>query len=199
MPPRPDASPTNKAQHQAHDHVVLHTDGGATITYNDPRRFGFMELWPTASFETYPRLKGLGPEPLSNMFHADYLSAALAGKQAPIKTALLDQSIIAGLGNIYVCEALFRAGISPRRRASTVPGQRAIRLTDAVNSVIDDAIRAGGSSISDFSAADGSLGYFQHQFVVYGREGETCSRCGSTVRRIVQSGRSTFFCSSCQR
>lgn len=183
----------------AHDHVVFHMEGGETVTYNDPRRFGFMELWPAVTFEAYPRLNSLGPEPLSNGFSAAYLDVALAGKAAPIKAALLDQSIIAGLGNIYVCEALYRAGISPKRLSRTVPGARAARLAPAVNAIIAEAIAAGGSSISDFAATDGALGYFQHRFDVYDREGEPCKVCGSLVKRIVQSGRSTFFCSTCQK
>lgn len=182
-----------------HDHVVFHIEGGASVTYNDPRRFGFMELWSTDDFQSYPRLKKLGPEPLSNSFHADYLDAALAGKNTPIKTALLDQSIIAGLGNIYVCEALFRAGISPKRRAATVPGKRTVRLAPAINAIIAEAIEAGGSSISDFANTDGSLGYFQHAFDVYDREGQPCTQCGKAIKRLVQSGRSSFYCSSCQR
>lgn len=182
-----------------HDHVVFHIEGGTRVTYNDPRRFGFMELWPTANFQAYPRLATLGPEPLSNGFHQMYLDDALAGKQTPIKAALLDQSVIAGLGNIYVCEALFRSGISPKRKAKTVPGKRAERLVPAINAVIADAIAAGGSSISDFSAADGSLGYFQHRFDVYDREGDPCKICQSSIKRIVQSGRSTFYCATCQR
>lgn len=183
----------------AHDHVVFHMEGGETVTYNDPRRFGFMELWPAASFEAYPRLMTMGPEPLSNGFSAAYLDTALAGKAAPIKAALLDQSIIAGLGNIYVCEALYRAGISPKRLSRSVPGVRAARLAPAINAVIAEAIDAGGSSISDFANTEGELGYFQHRFDVYGREGEACKRCGAAVKRIVQSGRSTFYCATCQR
>jgi len=183
----------------AHDHVVFHMAGGATVTYNDPRRFGFMELWPTEDLANYPRIKHLGPEPLSNHFNADYLSAALAGKQAPIKAALLDQSIIAGLGNIYVCEALYRSGISPRRKASTIPGARATRLAPAINAVIAEAIEAGGSSISDFASASGELGYFQKAFAVYDREGEACPQCNGPIKRLVQSGRSSFYCGSCQR
>lgn len=183
----------------AHDHVVFHIEGGATVTYNDPRRFGFMELWPAATFMAYPRLTAMGPEPLSNRFSHGYLDEALAGKAAPIKAALLDQKVIAGLGNIYVCEALFRAGISPRRLSRTIPGQRAARLAPAINAVIVEAIAAGGSSISDFAATDGALGYFQHRFDVYDREGQACKSCGSAVKRIVQSGRSTFYCPACQR
>lgn len=182
-----------------HDHAVFHIEGGITVTYNDPRRFGFMELWPVGTFGDYPRLKSLGPEPLSNAFNADYLSAALAGKQTPIKTALLDQAIVAGLGNIYVCEALFRSGISPRRKASSVPGARAERLAPAINAVIAAAIDAGGSSISDFAATDGALGYFQHSFDVYDREGAPCKTCSTPIKRITQSGRSSFYCTTCQR
>ena len=182
-----------------HDHVIFHVDGGHVVTYNDPRRFGFMELWPFADMEAYPRLAGLGPEPLSNEFSHAWLNGALAGKTGPIKSVLLDQRTIAGLGNIYVCEALYRSGISPRRRASTVPGARAARLAVAINDVIREAIAAGGSSISDFKAATGELGYFQHTFSVYDREGEPCRTCNAPIRRIVQSGRSSFYCGACQR
>ena len=182
-----------------HDHVVFHLESGARVTYNDPRRFGFMELWPAAQFQAYPRLMAMGPEPLSNGFSEAYLNAALKGRKTPIKSALLDQSVIAGLGNIYVCEALWRAGVSPRRSAATIPGQRAARLVPAINDVIAEAIAAGGSSISDFASASGELGYFQHSFAVYDREGDACRNCGKPVQRIVQSGRSSFFCSACQR
>ena len=182
-----------------HDHVVFHMEGGETVTYNDPRRFGFMELWRLDALDTYPRLAGFGPEPLSNGFSHAWLNEVLKGKSGPIKSVLLDQRVIAGLGNIYVCEALFRAGISPRRRASTVAGVRAARLTIAINDVIREAIAAGGSSISDFKAASGELGYFQHTFAVYDREGEPCRTCGAPIRRIVQSGRSSFYCGHCQR
>lgn len=183
----------------AHDHVVFHTDGGGMITYNDPRRFGFMELWPTTDFADYPRLAHLGPEPLSNGFHADYLLSALKGKKTPIKAALLDQKLIAGLGNIYVCEALFRAGISPRRSAHSIGSARAERLVAEINAVIAEAIEAGGSSLKDFAAANGDLGYFQHTFRVYDREGAPCPICETPVKRIVQSGRSSFYCGNCQR
>ena len=182
-----------------HDHAVFHIEGGVTVTYNDPRRFGFMELWPAASFDEYPRLKKLGPEPLSNGFNAAYLDKALAGKQTPIKTALLDQAIIAGLGNIYVCEALYRSAISPKRKAATIPGKRAIRLAPAINAVIAEAIDAGGSSISDFTNTEGALGYFQHHFDVYDRETYPCKKCSTPIKRLVQSGRSSFYCSRCQR
>lgn len=182
-----------------HDHVVFHLGSGTIITYNDPRRFGFMELWPTDTFHLYPRLQNLGPEPLTNEFNSDYLTTALSGKQTPIKTALLDQSIVAGLGNIYVCEALYRSGISPKRRAATIRGVRSDRLAHAINSVISDAISAGGSSISDFASTDGELGYFQHHFDVYDREGDPCPKCNKPIKRIIQAGRSTFYCSFCQR
>ena len=182
-----------------HDHVVFDLSNSARVTYNDPRRFGFMELWPAAQFQAYPRLMAMGPEPLSNGFSEAYLNAALKGRKTPIKSALLDQSVIAGLGNIYVCEALWRAGVSPRRSAATIPGQRAARLVPAINDVIAEAIAAGGSSISDFASASGELGYFQHSFAVYDREGGACRNCGKPVQRIVQSGRSSFFCSACQR
>ncbi|MEM7662314.1 MAG: bifunctional DNA-formamidopyrimidine glycosylase/DNA-(apurinic or apyrimidinic site) lyase [Pseudomonadota bacterium] len=182
-----------------HDHVVFHFQDGISVTYNDPRRFGFMELWSTDSFDQYPRLRDLGPEPLSNSFNADYLSAALSGKQTPIKAALLDQAVVAGLGNIYVCEALHRAGVSPRRRASTIGKKRCERLVPAINSIIAEAIDAGGSSISDFASTQGELGYFQHSFDVYDREGTMCRKCRGQIKRIVQAGRSTFYCGSCQR
>ena len=186
-----------------HDHVVfrLKTAAGkaATITYNDPRRFGFMDLAPTAEFNKSRHFKGMGPEPLSDAFTAEALTSALKGRMAPIKAGLLDQGVVAGIGNIYACEALFRAGISPRRRAATVAGQRALRLHAAVVAVLGEAIEAGGSTLRDFAGADGALGYFQHSFDVYGREGEPCPVCAAPVRRITQSGRSTFFCSMCQR
>jgi len=182
-----------------HDHVVFNLENGASVTYNDPRRFGFMELWPAQQFQAYPRLMAMGPEPLSNGFSEAYLNTVLRGRKTPIKSALLDQSVIAGLGNIYVCEALWRAGVSPRRNAATVPGQRAARLVPAINDVIAEAIAAGGSSISDFASASGELGYFQHTFAVYDREGDSCRNCTKPIQRIVQSGRSSFFCSACQR
>lgn len=183
----------------AHDHVVFNVEGGVQVTYNDPRRFGFMELWPTARLSEYPRLAALGPEPLSNGFNAAWLGQVLKGRASPIKAALLDQKTVAGLGNIYVCEALFRAGISPRRKAATVQRGRAEKLAAAINAVIAEAIEAGGSSLRDFAATDGALGYFQHTFRVYDREGADCPACGGPIRRIVQSGRSTFYCPACQR
>ncbi|WP_375283673.1 bifunctional DNA-formamidopyrimidine glycosylase/DNA-(apurinic or apyrimidinic site) lyase [Marinicauda pacifica] len=185
----------------AHDHVVFTLEGGVTVTYNDPRRFGFMTLFATGEEATQPFLAGLGPEPDSNTFEAVYLSGALKGRRTPVKAALLDQKIVAGLGNIYVCEALWRARISPRRLASSVAGARTERLAPAVRTVIAEAIEAGGSTLRDFAGADGALGYFQHRFDVYGREGEPCRRetCAGSVQRLVQSGRSTFFCPECQR
>ena len=188
---------------QRHDHVVFHlkTDAGddAVITYNDARRFGFMDLASFANIDKSRHFKRMGPEPLSNAFSAARLNAALRGRTASIKAALLDQAVVAGIGNIYACEALFRAGISPRRRAASVAGRRGERLRRAVVDVLNDAIEAGGSTLRDFAGADGALGYFQHRFDVYGREGEACAVCAAPVRRLVQSGRSTFYCGRCQR
>ena len=191
----------------AHDHLVFHMRGGATITYNDPRRFGFMMLIPAAELAEHPLLHHLGVEPLSEALTADYLAQRARGKRVNLKAFLSDQRIIAGLGNIYVCEALYRAGLSPKRGAATIatksgkPNERAHALVQAIRAVLEDAIKAGGSTLRDYRHADGELGYFQHSFAVYGREGEPCKRerCGGTVRRIVQGGRSTFYCPSCQR
>ncbi len=185
----------------AHDHVLFVMIGRrrALVTYNDPRRFGFMDLVETAALDESSHFKGMGPEPLGNRFSAETLNQALKGKTAPIKAALLDQRIVAGLGNIYICEALYRAGISPRRRAASVAGRRGERLHSAIVAVLRDAIEAGGSTLRDFAAADGALGYFQHRFDVYGREDEACGVCKTPVRRLVQAGRSTFFCPVCQR
>ena len=184
-----------------HDHVVFRIDDGGQVVYSDPRRFGFMDLMDGAQFAENRFLKVLGIEPLGNVLSGDMLSTVLTGKRTPIKAALLDQRIVAGIGNIYACEALYRAGISPRRRAYTVAGKRADRLAAAVREVLQDAIAAGGSSLRDFAAADGELGYFQHRFEVYGKEDQACVKptCGGIVRRIVQSGRSTFYCPVCQR
>ncbi len=185
----------------AHDHVSLTTEAGHRIVYNDPRRFGAMDLWPTDRLEEHRLLAGLGPEPLSNAFSGETLAAALAGRQTPIKAALLDQRTVAGLGNIYVCEALNRAGIHPRRIAGSISRTRIERLAGAIRETLQDAIAAGGSSLRDYRQADGELGYFQHSFRVYGREGEPCpcGVAGARILRIVQSGRSTFYCSRCQR
>jgi len=184
-----------------HDHLVVQLDDGAVLTFNDPRRFGFMDLFDGEALDRHPRLCDLGPEPLDAAFDADYLDRALTGRKTPIKAALLDQTVVAGLGNIYVCEALWRAGLSPRRTAATVPGKRAARLVPAIKSVLGDAIEAGGSSLRDFVHATGELGYFQHRWQVYDREGEACRKtgCAGTIRRIVQSGRSTFYCTGHQR
>ena len=185
---------------EKHDHVVLDMDGGARITFNDARRFGAMDLLPTAEAGTHPLLAGLGPEPLGNTFHEDYLVARFRGRAAPVKALLLDQRIVAGLGNIYVSEALHRAGISPRRPAGRVAAARVARLVPVIRAVLEEAIAAGGSSLRDYRQADGELGYFQHAFRVYDREGAPCpAGCGGTIRRIVQSGRSSFYCPLCQR
>ncbi|WP_027257157.1 MULTISPECIES: bifunctional DNA-formamidopyrimidine glycosylase/DNA-(apurinic or apyrimidinic site) lyase [Leisingera] len=188
-------------QAEKHDHVVLDMDNGARITFNDPRRFGAMDLLETATAESNKLLAVLGPEPLGNDFHEDHLVAAFQGRNTPVKSALLDQGIIAGLGNIYVCEALFRAGISPRRKAGQIAAHRVAALVPIIREVLQDAIRAGGSSLKDFRQASGELGYFQHSFDAYGREGEPCRRAGCTgsIARITQSGRSTFYCVKCQR
>ena len=186
---------------EKHDHVVLHMGQGARVTFNDPRRFGAMDLMATDSAERHPLLASLGPEPLGNAFSESYLVPMLKGRNTPLKAALLDQKIIAGLGNIYVCEALFRTGIHPARKALRVSELRLARLVPVIRAVLNDAIDAGGSSLRDFRQADGELGYFQHSFDVYGREGAPCRTdgCTQTVRRIVQSGRSSFYCPNCQR
>ena len=184
-----------------HDHVVLTLDDGTVIRFNDPRRFGTLDYVKRGEEDRHPLLAGLGPEPLEPGFDGAYLGAALAGKLSPIKAALLDQRVVAGLGNIYACEALFRAGLSPRRLAASIGRGRAERLVAAIRSVLTEAIAAGGSSLRDYVQADGALGYFQHHWAVYGREGSSCPGCdcGAGVRRIVQSGRSTFFCAKRQR
>ncbi len=182
-----------------HDHVVFDTEDDTRVVFTDHRRFGLMTVTPTAEVKNHPLFFGMGPEPLDRTFTPAVLSAALKGKRTPIKAALLDQRVVAGLGNIYVCEALFRAAISPRRLASSVAGARAERLVPAIKSVLKDALAAGGSSLRDYAHADGELGYFQHHFAVYDREAKPCPRCGTPVRRIVQSARSSFFCPKCQR
>ncbi len=183
-----------------HDHVVITTEGGTRLIYTDHRRFGLMTLAKGADLDAHPYFAHMGPEPLGNGFSGPALTVALKGKKTPIKAALLDQRVVAGLGNIYVCEALWRARISPRRQAASVAGVRAERLAPAIKDVLGEAIASGGSTLRDYARADGGLGYFQHRFDVYGREGEPCRACGKgTVRRLVQSGRSTFFCPQCQR
>jgi len=191
---------TSGAGHGKHDHVVFETDAPARIVFTDPRRFGLMALLATDKLENTALFKGLGIEPLSGQFSADYLRKVLNGKKTPIKSALSDQRVIAGLGNIYVCEALFRAKISPKRLAKNISEKSAASLVAAVKSVLRDAIKAGGSSLRDHKRVDGALGEFQHRFAVYDREGKPCPNgCGGTVKRIVQSGRSTFYCPKCQR
>jgi formamidopyrimidine-DNA glycosylase len=194
-----------------HDHVVFHlrgADGVARrVIFNDPRRFGFMLLAPAEALETHPLLAGLGVEPTGNALDGRLLADLLRDRRSPLKAALMDQRLIAGLGNIYVCEALWRARLSPKRIAGSIAGrpgttpERCRRLAEAIRAVIAEAVEAGGSSLRDYVRADGSLGYFQHSFKVYDREGEACIRpdCGGTIKRIVQSGRSTFYCPSCQR
>lgn len=190
-----------------HDHVVFHMSSGATVTFNDPRRFGFMKLVPRAQFDQEPLLRLIGPEPLGNEFGPALLARACRGKKTSLKAALSDQRVVAGLGNIYVCEALHRAHVSPKRLASTIaakngePNQRAVALADAIKAVLNDAIKAGGSSLRDHRRTNGDLGYFQHSFRVYDREGEKCPTrgCKGTIKRIVQTGRSTFFCPVCQK
>jgi formamidopyrimidine-DNA glycosylase len=184
-----------------HDHVVLTLDDGTVVRFNDARRFGLLDYLPKSGIDAHPLLRGMGPEPLGPDFDGRYLARALAGKMTPIKAALLDQKIVAGLGNIYVCEALYRAGISPRRLAASVGDGRATRLAQAIRAVLGEAIEAGGSSLRDYVQANGELGYFQHRWAVYGKEGEPCPgcTCAEGVRRIVQSGRSTFFCAKRQR
>ncbi|MCW1954582.1 MAG: bifunctional DNA-formamidopyrimidine glycosylase/DNA-(apurinic or apyrimidinic site) lyase [Roseobacter sp.] len=186
---------------EKHDHVIIWMDGGARIAFNDPRRFGAMDLLPTETAESHPLLAKLGPEPLGNTFSESYLAEALSGRRTPMKSALLDQRIIAGLGNIYVCEVLHKTGISPTRLAGQVSRARLNRVVPAVRDVLETAIAAGGSSLKDFKQANGELGYFQHQFNVYDKEGADCQTadCTGVIRRIVQSGRSTFYCPLCQR
>jgi len=182
-----------------HTHIVLETANGARIAFNDARRFGYMDLIRTQTLEDHPYFKGLGPEPLEDEFNPKALGNALKGKKQNIKVTLLDQRIVAGLGNIYVCEALFGARIDPKRAAGVLKALELKRLVAAVKAVLKDAIAAGGSTLRDFRAADGELGYFQHHFKVYGREGEPCpSPCTGEICRIVQGGRSTFYCPNCQ-
>ncbi len=194
-----------RSKSTAHDHIVFHMSNGATVTFNDPRRFGSMKLVPRAKLEQEPLLRALGPEPLGNEFDAAMLAKVCAGKKTSLKAALSDQRVVAGLGNIYVCEALFRARLAPKRIASTIagrngnPNERAEKLVDAIKAVLKDAIQAGGSSLRDHRRADGSLGDFQHNFQVYDREGQPCPHCKGKIKRIVQVGRSTFYCPSCQK
>lgn len=193
-----DAAPTDPR----HDHIVFELkgrDGPSRIVFNDPRRFGFMDLVATPGLEACAHFARMGPEPLGPEFTAAAFNASLRARSAPIKAALLDQCVVAGIGNIYACEALFLAGISPQRRAASVAGARAARLHAAIGEVLRAAIEAGGSTLRDFAGAGGAPGAFQHRFEVYDRAGEPCRRCASPIRRIVQSGRSSFFCGRCQR
>jgi formamidopyrimidine-DNA glycosylase len=192
---------------RAHDHVVFHMSSGSEIVFNDPRRFGYMKVIARKALDEEPLLKGLGPEPLGNEFDAAMLATSCANKKTSLKAALLDQRVVAGLGNIYVCEALFRAHLSPRRLAATLatkkgePTDHARRLVDAIHAVLNQAIKAGGSSLRDHRQTTGELGYFQHSFQVYDREGEKCQTkgCAGIVRRFNQNGRSTFWCPTCQK
>jgi formamidopyrimidine-DNA glycosylase len=196
-----------RSDERAHDHVVFHMSSGTSVIYNDPRRFGFMKIFARSEIEQEPFLKDIGPEPLGNAFDAAMLAHATTGKKTSLKAALLDQRVVAGLGNIYVCEALFRSHLSPRRLAATLatkkgePTDRAERLVVAIHEVLNQAIKAGGSSLRDHRQTDGELGYFQHSFQVYDREGEACKTdgCEGIVKRFVQNGRSTFWCPKCQR
>ena len=197
----------DRSANAVHDHVVFHMSSGARISFNDPRRFGMMKLVPRAQLEQEPLLRALGPEPLGNEFDAAMLARACKGKKTSLKAALSDQKVVAGLGNIYVCEALHRALLSPKRRASTIAtksgasNERAQTLVEAIKAVLKDAIAAGGSSLRDHRRTDGQLGDFQHNFRVYDREGQPCPTpgCGGTIKRMVQTGRSTFFCPVCQK
>jgi formamidopyrimidine-DNA glycosylase len=194
-------------QDRRHDHVVFHLSSGATVTYNDTRRFGFMVLVPRAELALHPLMAKLGIEPLGNELDADRLAQLMAGRAAPLKAALMDQRLIAGLGNIYVCEALHRARLSPTRRAGSLataagrPTEGARRLATAIREVLAEAVAAGGSTLRDYAQPNGSLGYFQHGFRVYDREYQPCPtpHCRGTIARLVQAGRSTFYCRSCQR
>jgi formamidopyrimidine-DNA glycosylase len=204
-----------RTEDRAHDHVVFHMSSGASVVFNDPRRFGYMKIIARHALEEEPLLKGLGPEPLGNEFDAVMLARSCANKKTSLKAALLDQRVVAGLGNIYVCEALYRAHLSPRRLAATLatkagqrkgvaggePTDHARRLVSAIHAVLNQAIKAGGSSLRDHRQTDGELGYFQHSFQVYDREGEKCQTagCSGIVKRFTQNGRSTFWCPKCQK
>jgi formamidopyrimidine-DNA glycosylase len=194
-----------RSKDAAHDHVVFHLSTGQRIVYNDPRRFGFMNLIEAGKLDDHPLFRNVGIEPLGNELNAANLARLFAGKTAPLKTALSDQRLIGGLGNIYVSEALHRAGLSPRRAAGSIarkngaPTGRAERLAQAIREVLEEAVAAGGSSLRDHRQTNGELGYFQHKFRVYDREGQACPRCGGVVKRIVQAGRATFFCGACQK
>ncbi|MGH6795642.1 MAG: bifunctional DNA-formamidopyrimidine glycosylase/DNA-(apurinic or apyrimidinic site) lyase [Methylocella sp.] len=199
------AIPDAGAKNSRHDHVTFDLSTGARVVYNDPRRFGFMQLIPRPEFSAHPLFRNIGIEPLGDELDGAALASLFAGRMTSLKAALLDQTLIAGLGNIYVCEALHRAGLSPRRAAGSIarkvgaPSARATRLALVIREVLEEAVAAGGSSLRDHRKTDGALGYFQHSFRVYGRDREPCARCGGEVRRITQSGRATFYCGGCQR
>jgi formamidopyrimidine-DNA glycosylase len=195
------ALPGKAPPREKHDHAIFDFEGGTELRFNDARRFGLLDYADERSLAAHPRFKDLGPEPLGNEFSGPVLAEALKGKKTTIKAALLDQRVVAGLGNIYACEALYGAGVSPRRLAGTVQGERAERLATAIRDVLTRAVAAGGSSLRDYVQASGELGYFQHQWAVYGKEGEKCPGCDcrSAIRRIVQGGRSTFYCAKRQR
>lgn len=205
-PTEPGAYYNEIGRHLQHDHVVFHLGSGARITYNDVRRFGFMDLVPRAGLATSKHFAGMGIEPLGNELSGETIAKLFAGKFAPLKAALLDQRLVAGLGNIYVCEALFRAGLHPEAEAGSIatatgrPREAAHKLAQIIRDVLEEAVAAGGSTLRDFAQTDGSLGYFQHRFRVYDREGDPCVTpgCATSVSRLVQSGRSTFLCESCQ-
>jgi formamidopyrimidine-DNA glycosylase len=196
-----------RSEDRAHDHVVFHMSSGASVVFNDPRRFGYMKIIARHELDDEPLLQGLGPEPLGNEFDADLLARACHNKKTSLKAALLDQRVVAGLGNIYVCEALYRAHLSPRRLAATLATKKgettdhARRLVEEIHTVLNQAIKAGGSSLRDHRQTSGELGYFQHSFQVYDHEGEKCrtARCSGTIRRFNQNGRSTFWCPKCQK
>ena len=190
---------------ETHDHLVFTLDDGICVRFNDARRFGMMDLVALAELDQHKLLRDLGPEPLGNEFNGPALAAALKGRKTPIKSAILDQKLVVGVGNIYASESLFRAGLSPKRLAATVQGDRAERLANAIKQVLTEAIAAGGSSLRDYVQTDGELGYFQHQWKVYDREGQACPGCDCDlartggIRRLAQSGRSTFYCGKRQR
>jgi formamidopyrimidine-DNA glycosylase len=205
LPPEGDAAPGAfhhpRSKAAAHDHVAFELSGGVSITYNDPRRFGFMALIPRSGLEAHPLFRHLGVEPLGNALSGELIGRLFEAKKTSLKAALLDQRLIAGLGNIYVCEALHRARLKPTRAAGTLKPAKAAELASSIRTTLEDAIRAGGSTLRDFAHADGALGYFQHSFRVYDREDQLCPTpaCRGIVKRIVQTGRSTFFCPQCQK
>lgn len=201
MSGRMNVAPAEGYAPATHDHLLFETDQAKLIVFNDTRRFGLMDLCETDDLDDHPLLRHLGPDPLGNQFNGPSLLAAIEQRRSPIKALLLDQTVVSGLGNIYVCESLFRAGISPRRQGTNIGNVRADRLAHIIRDVLTEAIGAGGSSLRDYVQASGELGYFQHNFRVYGREGEACTtgRTGHEIRRIVQSNRSTFYCPHCQR